>query len=73
LRRQLYRNHLGLIEPQHCPSEKPENVTAGMRMVGIPPNDVTNTPEDQLVAVRVLARGRIGSQIDSHRIHCRQS
>lgn len=53
LRRQLYRNHLGLIAPQHCPSDRPEDVTAEMHFVGVPPNDFTNTEEDRFVAVRL--------------------
>lgn len=52
LRRRLYRGHLGLIEPQHCPPDpsQSEPVTAAMRAIGVPPDDVTNSAEDQIVA-----------------------
>jgi phospholipase D1/2 len=49
LRRQLYREHLGLIEPQHCDSRDPE-VTSFMRPAPILNKDTTRSHEDSLVA-----------------------
>jgi len=49
LRRQLYKEHLGLIPPQHCNSRNPV-VTNAMRPAPIPSDDMTHTKEDRLVA-----------------------
>ncbi|KAI5475207.1 phospholipase D [Pseudohyphozyma bogoriensis] len=50
LRRQLWKEHLGLIEPQFCPPGSEEHVTSFMKLVGNLNEDVTNSPDDQLVA-----------------------
>jgi len=49
LRRQLYKNHLGLSPPQFCPAGDTEPVTAAMRMVGTPHVDETESEEDKIV------------------------
>ncbi|GAA6062083.1 hypothetical protein JCM10212_006506 [Sporobolomyces blumeae] len=49
LRRQLFKNHLGLTPPQFCPAVETEPVTAAMRMVGIPHVDETESEEDRIV------------------------
>ncbi|KAF8811342.1 phospholipase D [Phlegmacium glaucopus] len=49
LRRQLYKEHLGLIPPQDCDSRHP-NVTNAMRPAPIPADDITQSYEDSLVA-----------------------
>jgi len=49
LRRKLYREHLGLIEPQECNKPYPK-VTTFMRPAPIPNRDETREPEDRLVA-----------------------
>ncbi|PAV14831.1 phospholipase D nuclease [Pyrrhoderma noxium] len=49
LRRQLYKEHLGLIPPQDCQSRH-EQVTAAMRPAPIPNEDETDSREDELVA-----------------------
>ncbi|KAF8151528.1 phospholipase D [Crassisporium funariophilum] len=49
LRRQLYKEHLGLIPPQDCSSRDPE-ISAAMRAVPVPNEDTTRTREDRLVA-----------------------
>jgi phospholipase D1/2 len=49
LRRQLYKEHLGLIPPQDCDSRRP-TVTNEMRPAPFPPSDMTDTEEDRLVA-----------------------
>jgi len=49
LRRQLYKEHLGLIPPQDCDSRNPK-VTKEMRPAPFPPSDMTYTEEDRLVA-----------------------
>jgi phospholipase D1/2 len=53
LRRQLFKHHLGLAPPQHCPPRPGEPYpTPEMRPVGTPHLDVFQTEEDRLVAVR---------------------
>lgn len=51
LRREIYRQHLGLSEPQMCPPEphQPEPVTSAMRAVDVPQLDVTGSTEDSIV------------------------
>ncbi|KAF8169373.1 hypothetical protein BJ912DRAFT_181903 [Pholiota molesta] len=49
LRRQLYKEHLGLIEPQRADVRDPE-VTSFMRPAPFPNKDETRTHEDRLVA-----------------------
>ncbi|GAA5839628.1 hypothetical protein JCM11251_003562 [Rhodosporidiobolus azoricus] len=50
LRRELYKEHLGLAPPQMCPPrERDEPVTLRMRPVGQALPDVTMSREDQLV------------------------
>jgi len=49
LRRQLYKEHLGLIPPQDCNSRHPI-VTKEMRPAPFPQHDMTHTEEDRLVA-----------------------
>ncbi|PPQ99833.1 hypothetical protein CVT24_009627 [Panaeolus cyanescens] len=49
LRRQLYKEHLGLIDPQPCDSREPE-ITSAMRPAPILNEDTTRTHEDSLVA-----------------------
>ncbi|EAU83580.1 phospholipase D [Coprinopsis cinerea okayama7 len=49
LRRKLYREHLGLIEPQECNKRYPK-VTSFMRPAPIPNEDETHLEEDRLVA-----------------------
>jgi len=49
LRRQLFREHLGLIPPQVCNAPK-EPVTSFMRCAPYPNGDQTNDPYDELVA-----------------------
>ncbi|KJA15853.1 hypothetical protein HYPSUDRAFT_48013 [Hypholoma sublateritium FD-334 SS-4] len=49
LRRQLYKEHLGLIEPQVADSRDPE-ITSFMRPAPYPNKDETRTHEDSLVA-----------------------
>jgi phospholipase D1/2 len=48
LRRQLYKEHLGLIPPQNC--TKDEQVTNFMRAAPVPNDDTTSSEEDRLVA-----------------------
>jgi len=49
LRRQLYKEHLGLISPQRCESRQPQ-VTSFMRGAPYPNEDQTDSYEDRLVA-----------------------
>ncbi|KDR66935.1 hypothetical protein GALMADRAFT_258822 [Galerina marginata CBS 339.88] len=49
MRRQLYKEHLGLIPPQQCSSRDPE-VTSFMRPAPYPNKDETRTQEDRMVA-----------------------
>ncbi|GAA6031278.1 hypothetical protein NBRC10512_003294 [Rhodotorula toruloides] len=49
LRRQLYKDHLGLSTPQICPPVAQEPVTAAMRPVDVPHEDTTASREDELV------------------------
>jgi len=49
LRRQLYKEHLGLIPPQNCNSRHP-TVTDYMRPAPLPATDTTHSEEDRLVA-----------------------
>ncbi|KAF8802982.1 phospholipase D/nuclease [Phlegmacium glaucopus] len=49
IRRQLYKEHLGLIPPQDCDDPQSE-VTNAMRPSPIPNDDTTGSREDQLVA-----------------------
>lgn len=49
LRRKLYREHLGLIEPQDCSKPYPK-VTSFMRPAPIPNEDETHLKEDRRVA-----------------------
>lgn len=49
LRRQLFREHLGLIPPQNC-SEPQELVTSFMRCAPVPNKDSIGDPYDELVA-----------------------
>ena len=51
LRRQLYKQHLGLAIPQFCPPHTHEAVTTFMGVVGTKNLDETASPEDLLVAV----------------------
>lgn len=46
-RRQLFKEHLGLIKPQDCPSQEP--VTRYMRSVIVPIEYEFDTEEDQFV------------------------
>jgi len=48
LRRQLFREHLGLIPPQDC--DRGETVTSFMRCAPVPNEDQTNDPYDEMVA-----------------------
>ncbi|KZO92207.1 phospholipase D [Calocera viscosa TUFC12733] len=50
LRRKLFREHLGLIPPQHCPPDGDELVTSFMRPAPIPLDNELGAPEDDLVA-----------------------
>lgn len=52
LRRQLYKDHLGLSTPELCPPVSDEPVTAAMRPVGTLHDDATGSQEDELVMVR---------------------
>lgn len=54
LRRQLYKDHLGLSPPELCPPVSEEPVTAAMRSVSSPHDDATGSQEDELVMVRPL-------------------
>ncbi|GAA5939858.1 hypothetical protein JCM3775_007130 [Rhodotorula graminis] len=49
LRRQLYKDHLGLSAPEMCPPVGDEPVTASMRPVGTLHDDATGSQEDELV------------------------
>jgi phospholipase D1/2 len=49
LRRQLFREHLGLISPQFCESRR-EPVTSFMRCAPVPNEDNINDPYDALVS-----------------------
>ncbi|ORY72756.1 phospholipase D/nuclease [Leucosporidium creatinivorum] len=49
LRRRLWKEHLGLIEPQFCTSHTEEPVTPAMKPVGVPHIDETASEEDRLV------------------------
>ncbi|KAH9840894.1 phospholipase D/nuclease [Rhodofomes roseus] len=49
LRRKLYREHLGLMQPQLCPGPQ-EHVTSFMRPAPHPNDDETGDDEDKLVA-----------------------
>jgi len=49
LRRQLYKEHLGLIPPQDCNSRNP-TVTNDMRAAPFPASEMTYSKEDRLVA-----------------------
>ncbi|CAA7264463.1 unnamed protein product [Cyclocybe aegerita] len=49
LRRQLYKEHLGMIPPQNCDTRDHE-VTPFMRPAPYPSNDETHSDEDRLVA-----------------------
>ncbi|GAA5922074.1 uncharacterized protein JCM15063_003177 [Sporobolomyces koalae] len=49
LRRELFKNHLGLAPPQFCPAGDVEPVTPAMRMVGTPNVDEIGSPEDEIV------------------------
>lgn len=50
-RREIYRQHLGLSEPQMCPPHphQPEPVTPAMQAVDVPQIDVTGSREDNIV------------------------
>jgi phospholipase D1/2 len=48
LRRQLFKEHLGLIKPQN--GEKDEEITSFMRAAPHPNDDETESEQDQLVA-----------------------
>lgn len=63
LRRQLYKDHLGLSAPQICPPVAHEPVTAAMRPVGVPQEDTTGSREDELVMVRwaMITYGSLGT------------
>ena len=50
LRRQLWKQHLGLIAPQFCPGP----ITPAMRPVGIKPDDQTDSWQDARVAVSLF-------------------
>lgn len=49
LRRQLWKQHLGLISPQDCPASGDEFETDAMKPVGFPQEKVTNSEDDKLV------------------------
>ncbi|GJN91854.1 hypothetical protein Rhopal_004878-T1 [Rhodotorula paludigena] len=49
LRRQLYKDHLGLSKPESCPPGHEEPVTSAMKPVGVPHLDMTASKEDALV------------------------
>lgn len=49
LRRQLFREHLGLIPPQQC-DERTETVTSSMRCAPVPNDNQIGYPYDDLVA-----------------------
>ncbi|BGP36940.1 hypothetical protein JCM10449v2_000843 [Rhodotorula kratochvilovae] len=49
LRRQLYKDHLGLAPAEMCPPGGSEPVTAAMRPVGYPHDDTTMSHGDELV------------------------
>jgi len=49
LRRQIYKEHLGLIPPQDCDSRHP-TVTNEMRPAPFPPSEMKHSREDSLVA-----------------------
>ncbi|KAL8286802.1 hypothetical protein RQP46_004330 [Phenoliferia psychrophenolica] len=78
LRRQLWREHLGLITPQSCPHTGEEPVTAAMTPVGQPQDDVTASEEDRKVmdplsdATEALWKGTAESnaQIFADVFHC---
>lgn len=55
LRRQLYKQHLGLATPQFCPPHEHEAVTTFMGIVGTSNLDETASPEDLLVAVSPIS------------------
>ncbi|KAG8871679.1 hypothetical protein FRC20_010301 [Serendipita sp. 405] len=50
LRRALFKEHLGLIKPQHCEPETKDIVTSYMTPVPHPHKDTTMSKEDSLVA-----------------------
>ncbi|CAG7850914.1 Phospholipase D1 Short=PLD 1; AltName: Full=Choline phosphatase 1; AltName: Full=Meiosis-specific sporulation-specific protein 14; AltName: Full=Phosphatidylcholine-hydrolyzing phospholipase D1 [Serendipita indica DSM 11827] len=50
LRRALFKEHLGLIKPQHCEPETVGQVTSYMTPVPHPHKDTTMSREDQMVA-----------------------
>lgn len=52
LRRQLYKDHLGLSKPESCPPGHEEPVTSAMKPVGVPHLDMTASKEDEVVMVR---------------------
>lgn len=54
-RRQLFKQHLGLIPPQDCPGP----VTSAMNAVGQPNEYAFGTPEDRVVEVSAHDRERI--------------
>lgn len=49
LRRQLFKEHLGLIPPQNATPSDASQVTNAMTPVPSPPDDTTHSPEDKLV------------------------
>ncbi|PVG00681.1 phospholipase D/nuclease [Serendipita vermifera] len=49
LRRELFKEHLGLIKPQDCTPENANIVSSFMTPVPNPPTDTTGGPEDALV------------------------
>ncbi|GAA5890842.1 hypothetical protein JCM6882_008832 [Rhodosporidiobolus microsporus] len=71
LRRQLYKEHLGLAPPQMCPPhEREEPVTPQMKPVGVALPDQTMSREDQLVMdpclpeTETLLRGTAATNAD---------
>lgn len=52
LRRQIYKESLGIAMPHLCPPGRNEPVTAEMRPVAIPHDDVTSSDDDVKVMVR---------------------
>lgn len=51
LRKQLWKQHLGLIDAQHCPASGDEFITDAMKPVGTVQSEVGDSEEDKLVEV----------------------
>lgn len=56
LRRQIYKEALGLAPPHLCPPGSVEPISPAMMPVGTDHTDVTDSAADQLVMVRPAAQ-----------------